>query len=95
MHTSAMWRRAKAEISGLARKPSRRPDTLVPPGDHFTARLGAAAYKSERTMRQTSKKSGVTPMRTWIFLNRSKSSGDIRSLYVTCLRHISDTCTMR
>lgn len=35
------------------------------------------------TMRQTSKKSGVTPMRTWIFRNRSKSRGVIRSLNVT------------
>lgn len=35
------------------------------------------------TMRQTSNRSGVTPMRTWIFRKRSKSSGVMRSLYVT------------
>jgi len=34
-------------------------------------------------MRQTSKKSGVTPMRLWTLRNRSKSSGHMRSLYVT------------
>lgn len=33
-----------------------------------------------RTMRQTSKKSGVTPMRTWILRKRSKSRGLMRSL---------------
>lgn len=39
--------------------------------------------QSTPTMRQTSKKSGVTPMRIWILRNKSKSRGVIRSLYVT------------
>ncbi len=36
--------------------------------------------RNELTISTTSKKSGVTPINTCIFLNKSKSNGDIRSL---------------